>query len=125
MYGRGIHLTVCTGATVNIMDDGIERKNLKAENARLKDDLGYAERQLANLREASFQATLGGETYQAALLNVRLKLDQLGCAVEASEEYDFIQSVDKIVTEAGFPRRQLPAVPTQLDQIFADDEIPF
>ena len=110
MYKSPISMTVCTGATVNIYEDGKQLEQLKYEKDCLRDRLDYAERQLDHLREQSFKHREGGETFQAALLNIRLKLDQLGQHVEASEEYDFIQAVDTILMNAGFPKRELPAL---------------
>ncbi len=103
-------MTVCTGATVNIYEDGKQIADLKARVENLSDQLEWRDRQLDSLREANHQTNNSAELQRECLKKIRERLDQLGSHPVASDEYDFIQSVEELVRSAGFPKVQLPAV---------------
>jgi len=110
MFGSPISMTVCTGATVNIYEDGKQINELRAKVESLGNQLEWANKQLDNLRTASHQETEAASKQRTALLTIREKLDDLGSNAEASTEFHFLCSVNLLLNQAGFPRKQLPAV---------------
>lgn len=112
MYGRN-HFTVCTGATVIINDDGKRVSELVNQVDSLKDDLAWHKRQLDEVREANHHANNVAHEHAEVMRAIRNSLDALGKKPEASMEVNFMAYLDNLLSDAGFPKVQLPAVITK------------
>ena len=114
MYGSSIHVTVCTGATANIFDDGKRAIEQKLEIDSLKDNLDWYKRQVDHLREVRHDEALAlaekASVHENALYQIRIRLDSLGKIPEASVELSFLVALDALLKDAGFPKFEPPAV---------------